>query len=78
MKIAKVDTHLIRLPYTTGGGGNIGNMDWSTLDYVLVRIETADGLVGWGDAFAPGGTDNADSPPSLRPPGAVTVAGDSG
>ena len=59
MKIAKVDTHLIRLPYTTGGDGNIGNMDWSTLDYVLVRIETEDGLVGWGDAFAYGGTARA-------------------
>ena len=59
MKIAKVDTHLIRLPYTTGGDGNIGNMDWSTLDYVLVRIETTDGLVGWGDAFAYGGTARA-------------------
>ena len=55
MKIAKVDTHLVRLPYTTGGDGNIGNMDWSTLDYVLVRIEVENGLVGWGDAFAYGG-----------------------
>ncbi|SVC59327.1 uncharacterized protein METZ01_LOCUS312181, partial [marine metagenome] len=56
MKIAKVDTHLVRLPYTTGGDGNIGNMDWSTLDYVLVRIEAEGGLVGWGDAFAYGGS----------------------
>ena len=55
MKIAKADTHLVRLPYTTGGDGNIGNMDWSTLDYVLVRIEVESGLVGWGDAFAYGG-----------------------
>ncbi len=59
MKIAKIDTHLVRLPYTTGGSGNIGNMDWTTLDYVLVRIETEGGLVGWGDAFAYGGAARA-------------------
>ncbi len=59
MKIAKIDTHLVRLPYTTGGSGNIGTMDWTTLDYVLVRIETEGGLVGWGDAFAYGGAARA-------------------
>ena len=55
MKIAEIDTHLVKLPYTTGGTGNIGRMDWTTLDYVLIRIETEGGLVGWGDAFAYGG-----------------------
>jgi L-alanine-DL-glutamate epimerase-like enolase superfamily enzyme len=25
---------------------------WTSLDYVLVRVETDDGIVGWGDAFA--------------------------
>ena len=54
MKIGKVETFLVKLPYTTGGDGKIGNMDWSTLDYVLIRIETEQGLVGWGDAFAYG------------------------
>ncbi|MBC8239618.1 MAG: mandelate racemase/muconate lactonizing enzyme family protein [Alphaproteobacteria bacterium] len=54
MKIGKIETFLVKLPYTTGGDGNIGNMDWSTLDYVLIRIETEQGLVGWGDAFAYG------------------------
>ena len=55
MKIGKVDTFIVKLPYSTGGRGNIGNMDWSTLDYVLIRIETEDGMVGWGDAFGYGG-----------------------
>ena len=55
MKIAEIDTHLVKLPYTTGGTGNIGRMDWTTLDYVLIRIETEGGLVGWGAAFAYGG-----------------------
>ena len=59
MNIAKIETHLVRLPYTTGGSGNIGTMDWSTLDYVLISIETEGGLVGWGDAFAYGGAARA-------------------
>jgi D-galactarolactone cycloisomerase len=54
MKIVNVETHLVRLPYTTGGSSNWGDMDWSTLDYVLVRIDTEDGITGWGDGFGYG------------------------
>jgi len=54
MKIRNVETHLVKLPYTSGGTGKWGDMDWSTLDYVLVRIDTEDGLTGWGDGFGYG------------------------
>ena len=51
MRIADVSTHVVKLPFTSGGGRG-GPTDWSTLDYVLVRMETDDGHVGWGDGFA--------------------------
>ena len=54
MKIAKVESFLVQLPYTTGGAGKWGNLDWPTLDYVMIRIETESGLVGWGDGFGYG------------------------
>jgi L-alanine-DL-glutamate epimerase-like enolase superfamily enzyme len=51
MKIENVETHLIRLPYTTGGAKNLTGVEWTTLDYVLVRIDTDAGISGWGDGF---------------------------
>ena len=54
MKIENVETHLIRLPYTTGGQKNWGNIKWSTLDYVMIRIDTDAGISGWGDGFGYG------------------------
>jgi len=54
MKIANVETHLVKLPFDTGGPGALASMEWSTLDYVLVRIDTDDGLTGWGDGFGYG------------------------
>jgi len=32
----------------------VGGKEWMTLDILLVRIETEDGLVGWGEAFGHG------------------------
>ncbi|HZD25166.1 MAG TPA: mandelate racemase/muconate lactonizing enzyme family protein [Alphaproteobacteria bacterium] len=55
MKIADIRSHLVRLPYTTGSSGQWGDMmKWTTFDYVLLRVETEDGIVGWGDAFGYG------------------------
>ena len=54
MKIENVETHLVRLPYTTGGQKNWGNIKWSTLDYVMIRIDTDAGISGWGDGFGYG------------------------
>lgn len=49
MKIAKVETTAIRVPFTFGGadtGWGVGN--WTTNDILLVRVETDTGVVGWG------------------------------
>jgi L-alanine-DL-glutamate epimerase-like enolase superfamily enzyme len=55
MKIENVETYWVRLPYTTGGQKKLlGGMEWSTLDYVLVRIDTDAGISGWGDGFGYG------------------------
>jgi L-alanine-DL-glutamate epimerase-like enolase superfamily enzyme len=52
MKIAKVETIAIKVPFTFGGqpfgwGGKV----WNTNDILLVRVETDTGIVGWGEAF---------------------------
>ncbi len=55
MKIARVDTHHIGIPYGYDGPRHaVGGQDWNTLDTLLVRIETQGGLVGWGEAFGHG------------------------
>ncbi len=53
MRIESFSTHLVRLPYGSGSAGD-RLTDWGTLDYVLLRLETDDGLIGWGDGFAYG------------------------
>lgn len=52
MLIKKLEAIPVSIPYThdgppTGFGGAI----WRTLNYLLIRVETEDGLVGWGEAF---------------------------
>lgn len=54
MKIASVDTVILRIPYTTGGSDEAsawGGRPWTTADSLLVRVETDTGIVGWGEAF---------------------------
>ncbi|HYM04359.1 MAG TPA: mandelate racemase/muconate lactonizing enzyme family protein [Stellaceae bacterium] len=52
MKITSVGTMLLRIPYRqsgppTGFGGKV----WTTLETLLVRVETDEGVTGWGEAF---------------------------
>ncbi|HUC65043.1 MAG TPA: mandelate racemase/muconate lactonizing enzyme family protein [Stellaceae bacterium] len=52
MKITAVETMLLRIPYRqsgppTGFGGKV----WTTLDTLLVRVDTDAGVTGWGEAF---------------------------
>jgi L-alanine-DL-glutamate epimerase-like enolase superfamily enzyme len=52
MKIARIEPILIRVPYRHGGHYPvIGGKEWNTMDTLLVRVETDDGVVGWGEAF---------------------------
>lgn len=53
MKIAKVETIPLQIPYQHGGPpAGWGGRDWLTLSVLLVRVETDNGLVGWGEAFS--------------------------
>ena len=52
MKITKVDTVVVRIPYRHGGPPTgFGGRTWTTIDTLLVRVDTEDGLSGWGEAF---------------------------
>ena len=54
MKIAKIETTVLRMPYTAGGPGDAqvwGGKAWQTADVLLVKVTTDDGIVGWGEAF---------------------------
>jgi D-galactarolactone cycloisomerase len=48
MKIAKVEAVPLVIPYQFGGPAH----HIAKLDFCLVRVQTDDGLIGWGDAFA--------------------------
>lgn len=53
MKITRVEAIPLSIPYTYGGSGyRLGASARQVLDFCLVRVETEDGLVGWGEAFA--------------------------
>jgi D-galactarolactone cycloisomerase len=54
MKITSVQTIIVRVPFThgdAGSSGRAGNLRLSTINTLLVRVETETGLVGWGEAF---------------------------
>lgn len=53
MKIVKIEPILVKLPYEHGGPKpplGMGEIR-ATMDALFVRVETDDGLVGWGEAF---------------------------
>ncbi|MGX9962129.1 mandelate racemase/muconate lactonizing enzyme family protein [Roseomonas sp. F4] len=53
MKIARITTHLHRSPFTYGAGAQTsgGNLRLREIETLLVRVETEDGLHGWGEGF---------------------------
>jgi len=56
MKITSVDTFLLSLPYQTIGGFHyIAGRPSNSLSMLLIRINTDDGLSGWGEAFGHAG-----------------------
>src|SRR5690606_2607924 len=51
MKIASIETIVLRIPYTSGGSTDTeqwGGKAWQTADALLVKVTTDDGLTGWG------------------------------
>jgi D-galactarolactone cycloisomerase len=58
MKIARIDSHSVKVPYTFGGSHKgEGLRTWTTNNILLVRVETDTGIVGWGEAFCYACTD---------------------
>ena len=58
VKIKTASVYAIRIPFTDGSTG-VGLMPtaWTHLNVALLRLETTDGLVGWGDGFCYAGLD---------------------
>jgi len=56
MKIANAKTILLSMPFEAGGTPpwSFGGKPANSFDILLVRLETNDGLVGWGEAFSRG------------------------
>ena len=53
MKIARIDAIPLKVPFTIGPlVPKSGGQPWRAQEIVLVRVETADGLIGWGEAFS--------------------------
>lgn len=53
MKIASIEVIEAVVPFDDGGSGlGITPGRWDSLEFVLVRVETDTGLVGWGECFA--------------------------
>ncbi len=53
MKITKVETIALKIPFDLGKEkANWGDHFVQSLETLLIRVETDNGLVGWGDAFA--------------------------
>ena len=53
LKIAKIETVPLQFPFTDRAQGHAWRgKDYSRLEALLVRVETTDGLVGWGEAFS--------------------------
>ncbi|MGD8475585.1 MAG: mandelate racemase/muconate lactonizing enzyme family protein [Burkholderiales bacterium] len=54
MKITKIETFEVRIPYTAGDASQTsawGGKEWLTADALLVKVSTDAGITGWGEAF---------------------------
>jgi len=52
MQITAIESHVVSLPFDMGGPHPLfAGQPWDHLDILVVKVETADGLVGWGEAF---------------------------
>jgi L-alanine-DL-glutamate epimerase-like enolase superfamily enzyme len=52
MKITAIESSVVSLPFDMGGPhARFDGQVWDHLEILLVKVETDDGLVGWGEAF---------------------------
>ncbi len=58
MTIVAIESSIVSIPFDMGGPpASFAGRPWTHLDILLVRVETHDGLVGWGEAFGHAGID---------------------
>jgi D-galactarolactone cycloisomerase len=52
VEIIAVESRIVSLPFDMGGPPSLfAGQRWDRMEILMVRVETADGLVGWGEAF---------------------------
>ncbi|MBI1398266.1 MAG: mandelate racemase/muconate lactonizing enzyme family protein [Betaproteobacteria bacterium] len=52
MKITNIETIVVRIPRSAAAGSSgFGGKAWATIDTLLVRVDTDEGITGWGEAF---------------------------
>ena len=52
MRITAIETSVVSLPFTMGGPYQLfAGQLWNRMEILLVKVETEDGLMGWGEAF---------------------------
>ena len=55
MKITALETIVLQVPFTHGGPPTgFGGTTWTTMDVLVLRVETDEGLAGYGEAFGYG------------------------
>jgi len=56
LTIVDIQSQIVSLPFDMGGPpARFAGKAWTHLDILLVRVETDEGLVGWGEAFGHAG-----------------------
>src|SRR5215510_3168836 len=51
MKITQVSTILIHIPYEAAAPTKLAGQAWSRMAVLLVRVDTDEGITGWGEGF---------------------------
>src|SRR5262249_24865485 len=51
MKITAITTTLIHIPYDAGAPTKLAGQTWSRMAILLVRVDTDEGVTGWGEGF---------------------------
>lgn len=55
MKIRAIEPIVLRIPFSAGTASTgFGDKPWTSYDMLVVRVETDDGLVGWGESWGYG------------------------
>lgn len=49
MKISKISVYQVDLPFDRGIYKLSGGRSWTSMDNTIVRLDTDDGFVGWGE-----------------------------